>query len=187
MTQFIEKRVPIEAMQFTYPPSPELLEWCPLLVDISKARHPAATATATLQNRRREDPSTQLIEGDWLIRDLLNGFQVLKPTEFHARYDLANGPELSYRDRVWQDIQQHVPTVDTVHAVNLYFDWSWPRCGFGQCAIWQDETTGELRFDAEGMGRDNVRRMLYALADKIADTLVEDQPPKKESTDDNTN
>lgn len=69
------------------------------------------------------------------------------------------------------------PEVDTLHAADLYFDWSWRGCGWGQLSISYDRQTGELTAMNECMDRDSVRKFLHALADFIADRVVLEASP----------
>ena len=68
------------------------------------------------------------------------------------------------------------PTVETIHVGdglnNLYFDWGWHGCGFGQLHIYNDGS--EIRCANENMSRESVRKLLHALADKIADDVMMD-------------
>jgi hypothetical protein len=58
--------------------------------------------------------------------------------------------------------------LDGIHWAKIYFVWSQETVGFGECSISKLEN-GELVADTEGMGKEWVRRALYA----VVDTLVE--------------
>lgn len=68
------------------------------------------------------------------------------------------------------------PEIDSVFR-GAYFAWSWAGCGFGQLSFDKD-ATGALRCMNECMGRESVRKLLYALADHVADTAVLDDEPR---------
>ena len=50
--------------------------------------------------------------------------------------------------------------------------WSQDDCGFGQLSFKYDEATKTLVCDDECMGREWIRKALYALADHVADTAT---------------
>ncbi len=64
------------------------------------------------------------------------------------------------------------PVVDEVNYTNAYFNWSWPGCGFGQLSFGYDQTTKTWTCDNEGMGSNDVRRLLHAFAEHVADQLA---------------
>ena len=73
------------------------------------------------------------------------------------------------------------PQVSGLHSAHTYFDWTWNGCGFGQLDVFRSKD-GTLTVGNECMSRDNVRAILHAWADFIADRAVlqdnpEDVPP----------
>jgi hypothetical protein len=72
------------------------------------------------------------------------------------------------------------PEVTGIHFADLYVDWSWPGCGFGQLSFKLDRNTGEWKVDNECMGAESVRQILHAAADAIADRLA--GPIERENT-----
>lgn len=60
-------------------------------------------------------------------------------------------------------------TLDDLHNAHFYFSWAQQTVGFGQCSISRDPATGQVSADTEGMGKEWLRRALYA----AVDTLVE--------------
>jgi len=64
------------------------------------------------------------------------------------------------------------PTVDGVHHANVYFDWSWKGCGFGQLSFNFDRDTQKWDCMHECMSPENVRKLLHAFADHVADNLT---------------
>jgi hypothetical protein len=74
------------------------------------------------------------------------------------------------------------PEVSGLHYANVYFDWGWKGCGFGQLSFSFDPETGKFECMNECMSRDSVRKLLHAMADFVADRVVlldnlEDIPP----------
>jgi hypothetical protein len=63
------------------------------------------------------------------------------------------------------------PVVSELIWANVYFNWHWKGCGFGQLSFSQDKTTGELTCMNECMGRESVRKILHAMADYVADNV----------------
>lgn len=61
------------------------------------------------------------------------------------------------------------PKVNDIHNSNLYFNWSWPGVGFGELWVGKSSSDGHLVIDAECMGKENARLLLYALVDKLVD------------------
>lgn len=79
-------------------------------------------------------------------------------------------------------IAANLPVVSDLHGANVYFDWGWKGCGFGQLSVHFDRETSKLECMNERMSRDSVRKILHSLADFIADRAIladnpEDQPP----------
>ena len=69
------------------------------------------------------------------------------------------------------------PVVGALHSADMYFDWGWSGCGFGQLSFHYDREKGEIRVDNECMSRHSVRQILHAFADFIADrALLNDNP-----------
>lgn len=65
-------------------------------------------------------------------------------------------------------VSPHEPVVDDVLSLNIYVNWHHVGHGFGQLsAVLEDN--GTIRCGNECMSRDRVRRILIALAHKIAD------------------
>lgn len=65
------------------------------------------------------------------------------------------------------------PNVDLINA-NAYLNWSWKACGFGQLSFTFDRETGAITCSNECMSRENVRAILHAMADHIADNAILD-------------
>lgn len=63
------------------------------------------------------------------------------------------------------------PEITSIHHADVYVDWSWTGCGFGQLSLSVSDD-GVITCDDEFMGRDRVRTLLHALADHIADKAV---------------
>jgi hypothetical protein len=85
-----KKPVEIEACQFTYPPKKELLDWCPVLTNIHKARRPDAKAEAdivTLEDGVDKRAKHVATEGDWIIKGVQGEFYACKPGIFEATYE----------------------------------------------------------------------------------------------------
>lgn len=66
------------------------------------------------------------------------------------------------------------PEIDAVFHGRAYFDWAWKGCGFGQLSFNVDDETGVITCNNECMSRENVRKILIAFANKIADECVMD-------------
>jgi hypothetical protein len=60
--------------------------------------------------------------------------------------------------------------LDGIHAANLYFDWGQRTVGFGQCSIHIED--GKVTADTEGMGKEWLRRALYAAVDTLVDNAT---------------
>lgn len=80
-------------------------------------------------------------------------------------------------------MEANPPVVYCLHTADVYFDWGWKGCGFGQFSFEYNRETGEITAMNECMGRESIRKFLHALADYIADRVVlldnpEDIPPK---------
>jgi hypothetical protein len=74
------------------------------------------------------------------------------------------------------------PEVSGLHHANMYFDWGWKGCGFGQLSFSFDRETSKLECMNECMSRDSVRKILHSMADFIADRAIlldneDDIPP----------
>lgn len=61
------------------------------------------------------------------------------------------------------------PEVHDLHWINIYFNWSWPGAGFGETSVCKSKEDGHLIVDAECMGKEKARQLLYAAVDKIID------------------
>lgn len=59
------------------------------------------------------------------------------------------------------------PRITAVHGASVYFAWEWPGTGFGELAFTM--TGSKIAVDAEGMGPDETRQILYALANYVAE------------------
>ena len=73
-------------------------------------------------------------------------------------------------------MDENPPEVSCVHYANVYFDWDWKGCGFGQLSFGLDSEKMELTAMNECMSRNSVRKLLHAFADYIADRVVLDNP-----------
>ena len=90
MPKFRKKPVVIEAMQFTYPPSPDLLAWCPAIRNVRMYRHPGAVAEAdivTLEDGHDGRAKHVATAGDWIIKGVQGEFYPCKPDIFEATYE----------------------------------------------------------------------------------------------------
>lgn len=90
--KFRKKPVVIEAMQFTYPPSAELVAWCPAMRNVRKYRHPDAIGEAdivTLEDGADGRAKHVATEGDWIIKGVQGEFYPCKPDIFAATYEAA--------------------------------------------------------------------------------------------------
>lgn len=68
----------------------------------------------------------------------------------------------------------HPPEIDQLIGAKAYFSWSWEGCGFGQLSFAYDRETGAISCSNECMSRENVRKLLHAFADYVADNAVLD-------------
>lgn len=85
-----KKPVVIEAMQFTYPPSATLMDWCPAMKNVRKPRHPGAVGEAdivTLEDGSDHRAKHVATEGDYIIKGVQGEFYPCKPDIFAATYD----------------------------------------------------------------------------------------------------
>lgn len=64
------------------------------------------------------------------------------------------------------------PTVGSNHSLNLYFNWNWKYCGFGQLRLSQDNITKKVTIDNECMSRGAVRKILHAWVDHTVDNAI---------------
>lgn len=67
-------------------------------------------------------------------------------------------------------MEENPPTCHGVHAANVYFDWDWKGCGFGQLSFSLKD--GVWSCDTETMGPESTRKFLHAFADYVADQLT---------------
>jgi hypothetical protein len=91
--KYRKKPVVIEAMQFTYPPSAALVEWCPAMKNVRKNRHPGAVGEAdivTLEDGSDLRAKHVATEGDWIIKGVAGEFYPCKPDIFAATYEPAS-------------------------------------------------------------------------------------------------
>jgi hypothetical protein len=94
--QYRKKPVVIEAMQFTFPPDPALVAWCPALCDIRirNAGYPYSKGEAdivTLEDGSDNRAKHVATEGDWIIRGVKGEFYPCKPDIFAATYEPVAG------------------------------------------------------------------------------------------------
>lgn len=86
-----KKPVEVEAMEFTYPPSDELLAWIGKdTVRVSKDRHPSAKAEMeirTLEDGKDGRAKHVATEGDMIIKGIQGEFYACKPDIFDATYE----------------------------------------------------------------------------------------------------
>jgi hypothetical protein len=73
------------------------------------------------------------------------------------------------------------PEIDAIHHANVYFDWAWKGCGFGQLSFSVDKETGKITCMNECMSRDRIRKILTSLANHIADNAELDCDTSKET------
>ena len=89
--KYRKKPVVIEAMQFFYPPSAELREWCGAsLGSYSKARHPDAKGEVevlTLEDGHDNRVKHVATDGDWIIKGVRGEFYPCKPDIFEKTYE----------------------------------------------------------------------------------------------------
>jgi hypothetical protein len=89
---FRKRPVVVEATQFTYPPSPELLAWCPALRNARKAADPFAKGEidiVTLEDGSDGRAIHVATEGDWIIKGVQGEFYPCKPDVFESTYEPA--------------------------------------------------------------------------------------------------
>lgn len=95
----------------------------------------------------------------------------------HCGFEGTNGTQMDHNAKC-ETIELHGPfkpiVVDAIHNADVYFDWGWKGCGFGQLSFHYDRETKKITCMDECMGREGVRKLLYALADYIANTAVLD-------------
>jgi hypothetical protein len=91
--QFRKKPVVIEAMQYTYPASAELLAWLMGAAGLeSKLRHQSAKGELvidTLEDGSKGQARHVATEGDWIIKGVQGEFYPCKPDIFAATYEEA--------------------------------------------------------------------------------------------------
>ena len=91
MPKYRKKPVIIEAVQFTYPPTQEFLEFCgDDLGKVVKARHMDAVAEAeivTLEDGKELKVIHIATEGDFVIRGVQGELYACKPDIFHETYE----------------------------------------------------------------------------------------------------
>ena len=88
--KFRKKPIVIEAVQFTYPPTSELLTWCPAIRNTRKNRHPDAKGEVdivTLEDGQDGRARHVATEGDWIIKGVAGEFYPCKPDIFAATYE----------------------------------------------------------------------------------------------------
>jgi len=91
--KYRKKPVVIEAMQFLYLGDMSALrEFCPVLRNIRKARHPGAKAEAdivTMEDGSDGRAKHVATEGDWIIMGIQGEFYACKPDIFAATYEVV--------------------------------------------------------------------------------------------------
>ena len=102
-------------------------------------------------------------------------FDSLPEQEIRAWYDMVRGyrKEANALDAIrFRVMDENDPVVDVegIHWANMYFDWGWKGCGFGQLSFSKGED-GKLTCMNECMGRESVRKILIAMANTIADNV----------------
>lgn len=88
--KYRKKPVVIEAVKFTYPPTKELTEFCPLISNFRKNRHPRALAEAdiaTLEDGVGGQCKHVATEGDYIIKGVKGEFYACKPDIFKETYE----------------------------------------------------------------------------------------------------
>lgn len=93
--KFRKKPIVIEAIQFTYPPTEELLAFCGRsMVNVMKERHMGAIGTAqifTLEDGMGKGSIRHVAsEGDWIIKGVQGEFYPCKPGIFDRTYEQVN-------------------------------------------------------------------------------------------------
>lgn len=78
---FRQKPVKVEAVQFTYPPSEELLQFCP----------PLTVQTMTLSGIpygfvKTAKGTFKVLNGDWIVKFYETHFRVYSDVDFHMNY-----------------------------------------------------------------------------------------------------
>jgi len=91
MAKYRKKAVEIEAENFTYPPSMELLKFCgEAITNIRKDRCLDAVGYADIQTLE-DGPDAQVkhvaTEGDYIIKGVQGEFYPIKPNIFKLTYD----------------------------------------------------------------------------------------------------
>lgn len=90
MPKYRKKPVVVEAMQFTYPPTFALTDWCQALRNVRKSRHPGAKGEAdvvTLEDGSDGKVKHVATEGDFIIKGVAGEFYPCKPDIFAATYE----------------------------------------------------------------------------------------------------
>lgn len=64
--------------------------------------------------------------------------------------------------------------IEDIYNTCIYFDWSADGIGFGQCSIKYDQEDEKFYADTEMMNREDLRKMLHAAVDKMADEAILD-------------
>lgn len=68
-----------------------------------------------------------------------------------------------------EKMMQEIPEIDKIWNTNLYFDWGWKYCGFGQLSVSHNPETDEIVIENECMSRDMIRKIMHAYVDHIVD------------------
>jgi hypothetical protein len=89
--KYRKKPVEVEAMIFTYPPHPELVQWMgKALGRVEKARHPTAIGEAevrTLEDGEGLRVKHIATENDYIIKGVQGEFYPCKPDIFEMTYE----------------------------------------------------------------------------------------------------
>ena len=91
-TKYRKKPIVIEAMQFTYPPTDEFMEWFGQPARMTKGTHPdeeAELEVPTLEDGHDNRVKRVATEGDWIIRGVKGELYPCKPDIFAATYEPA--------------------------------------------------------------------------------------------------
>lgn len=88
--KYRKKPVIIEAMEFTYPPTSDFLDWLGVPAKITKTRYPNSKAELeipTLEDGHDGRAKHVATEGDYIIRGVKGELYPCKPDIFNATYE----------------------------------------------------------------------------------------------------
>lgn len=123
MTKFHRRPDNIEAIEFTYPPTPEFVAFAgDSLVNTQKARHPSATGAATVYTTvswSGEPSPTQMSEGDFLVRSSTGAVSVMGAARLKSDYVRDTQPPSSPPNpgTLVDRLQGRYPVGPTLHGV----------------------------------------------------------------------